>query len=158
MKTSLTWYDKDILLLVVMPPIHNHQKTSGKPQLKYIIKNTWPVFLKTVSVLKTQGKAENLSQIGQDYGDTTTTCNCIFWNESWDKKYIREKSWCHPNKVCCLVNGKVPTSQFWWIYLWLCTMLTLGKLGERYIGPLWTIFTIFLKLTQKCLRKENKKR
>ena len=83
---SMTWCDEDISCPVVMPQIHSHEKTSGKPQLRYIIQDTWALFLRTVRVLKKQGKTEPPSQIVQDYGETATKCNSVFWTESWERK------------------------------------------------------------------------
>ena len=39
------------------------RKTSDKSQLKEILQNTWPVFLKNVEVIKNKGESDKLSQL-----------------------------------------------------------------------------------------------
>lgn len=73
------------LLCGLLPQIHNHnppnhKKTSDKPKLKDILRNTWPLLFNTVKVIKTRSNWEPTTPCGAP-GDRMTKCNV---DSRWD--------------------------------------------------------------------------
>lgn len=77
------WYDSWCVMnftsRVILPQSYNPslvmRNTADKSQLKDILQNTWPIFLKTVKVIQSKESLENCQSKRGAEGDIATKCN-----------------------------------------------------------------------------------
>lgn len=71
-------------------------KPPAKPKLKAILPNSWPGFLKTISVMK-QGASQR-THTAQRKEEVTAKFHVVSWMRSWGRKGTVTEKWWHLKK------------------------------------------------------------